>query len=106
MARRSMGGRTILLAHPSRQQGIHDAAILSFALKIGANTAIFTLLHAALWKPLPVPRPGEIFHVSRSDGKEDRCGYSWVLYQELREAAQPYGAILARSSTGRRRFAI
>src|SRR5579863_2791883 len=36
-------------------------AVASIALGIGANTAIFTLLHAALWKPLPVPRPSELF---------------------------------------------
>lgn len=40
-------------------------AVLSLALGIGANTAIFTLLHVTLWKPLPVKEPHQIFHLMR-----------------------------------------
>ena len=79
------------------------AAVLSLALGIGANAAIFTLLHAALWKPLPVPRPAELFHLVRSDGADD-WSYSWPLFRDLREAAAPYGRMFARGSAGRRRF--
>src|SRR5579863_10178764 len=35
-------------------------AILSLALGIGANTAIFTLMYAILWKPLPITDPGQL----------------------------------------------
>src|SRR3981081_2062411 len=41
-------------------------AILTLALGIGANTAIFTLLHASLWTPLPVSDPNEVFHLMRA----------------------------------------
>ena len=82
------------------------AAVLSLALGIGANTAIFTLLHAALWKPLPVPRPGELYHVMRRDPEQDHYGYSWVLVQQLRQAMAPYGDVLARGSAGPRKFAM
>jgi putative ABC transport system permease protein len=80
------------------------SAVASIALGIGANAAIFTLLHAALWKPLPVPRPHELFHAIRSDGVEQNWSYSWPLYQELRDAVAPYGAVFARGSAGPRRF--
>ena len=53
-------------------------AVVSIALGIGANAAIFTLLHAALWKPLPVSRPGELFHLVRSDAAGQDWSYSWV----------------------------
>ena len=79
-------------------------AVLSIALGIGANAAIFTLLHAALWKPLPLPRPNELFHLVRSDGVEDTWSYSWPLYEELRDAVAPRGRLLARGSAGSRRF--
>jgi predicted permease len=81
-------------------------AVVSIALGIGANAAIFTLMHAALWKPLPVPRPGELFHLVRSDGVEDGYSYSWVLYEQLRDATAPYGALFTRGSAGPRRFSI
>ena len=42
-------------------------AVLSLALGIGANTAIFTALDAVLWKPLPVADPHMLvrFAISR-----------------------------------------
>ncbi len=78
-------------------------AVLSLALGIGANAAIFSLLHAALWKPLPVPRPAELYQLVRSDGAEE-WSYSWPLYEELRAAAASYGGMFARGSAGPRRF--
>jgi predicted permease len=80
------------------------SAAASIALGIGANAAIFTLLHAALWKPLPVARPGELFHAVRSDGVQENWSYSWPLFHELRDAVTPYGMVFARGSAGPRRF--
>lgn len=43
-----------------RQPGFTAATVLTFALGIGANTAIFALLHAVLLKPLPVAEPDRL----------------------------------------------
>jgi predicted permease len=79
-------------------------AAASIALGIGANTAIFTLMHTALWKPLPVARPGELYRLAHTAHIEDGWSFSWPQYQELRKAAQPHAAVFARGSTGARRF--
>src|SRR5437773_12027324 len=60
-----------------KSPGFTAVAVLTLALGIGANTAIFTLLHASLWTPLPVSDPKEIFHLMRRSeerrvGKESR----------------------------------
>ena len=40
-----------------RDKGFNVAALLTLALCIGANTAIFTVIHAVLLRPLPVSEP-------------------------------------------------
>src|SRR4051812_42115536 len=45
-----------LRAHPM----FSALVILLLALGIGANTAIFGVVHAVLLKPLPYPEPGEL----------------------------------------------
>jgi len=43
------------------------AAILTLAIGIGATTALFTILNAFLFRPLPVERPGELVSVATLD---------------------------------------
>jgi hypothetical protein len=44
-----------------RSPGFAAVAILSLALGIGANTAIFSLIDAVILESLPVPHPAELF---------------------------------------------
>jgi len=82
-------------------------AVLTLALGIGANTAIFTLLHASLWTPLPVSDPKEIFHLMRSSSGGDFAGessYSYPLFQQFSEIASPWGEVFATEVVGPRKF--
>jgi len=92
-----------------KSPGFTVVAILTLALGIGANTAIFTLLHASLWTPLPVSDPKEIFHLMLSSSEGDfagESGYSYPLFQQFSKTAAPWGEVFATEVVGPRKFGL
>ena len=66
-------------------------ALLSLALGIGANTAIFTLIDALVLRTLPVAHPREL---ERLEGY-----FSNPMYRELRERNQVFASLIASQAT-------
>ncbi|HEY3381304.1 MAG TPA: ABC transporter permease [Vicinamibacterales bacterium] len=80
-------------------------AILSLALGIGANTAIFSLLDQVLVRSLHVTDPHRlvVFHVSdgfpgSSHSDSSESVFSYPLYRDLRDRSEVFEGVIARSS--------
>jgi len=68
-------------------------AVISLALGIGANTAIFSLLYALLLRPLPVPNPGELVQVSTIIAGKPSDSFSYPVIQALSERKDVFAAL-------------
>jgi macrolide transport system ATP-binding/permease protein len=67
-----------------KSPGFTASVVLTLALGIGANTAIFTLLDAAMLKSLPVANPEQLYRLGANNNccvmVGTRNGGSFVLY--------------------------
>ncbi|MGE5358077.1 MAG: ABC transporter permease [Bacteroidales bacterium] len=79
-----------------RSPGVSALAILSLALGIGANTAIFSLVNAVLLKTLPVPSPQELFIVA-ARGPSPRVSSNYPDYVAFRDRAKGFSGLAAAS---------
>ncbi|MBB6145765.1 putative permease [Silvibacterium bohemicum] len=98
-----------------KSPGFAVTVILTLALGIGANTAIFTLVHAVLLRSLPVSNPKMLYRVGsnsdeggESDGfpDQDNSGdfslFSYELYQHIRDTTPAFAQLAAMQSAGER----
>jgi predicted permease len=54
-----------------KSRGFTIVVVLTLALGIGANTAIFSVVYSALLRPLPYREPGKLFHLGESRSQAD-----------------------------------
>ena len=84
--------------------GFAAVAILSLALGIGANTAIFELIDAVLMRTLPVPMPQQLADIQEIHG--GRIGstvarqkeFSFAIWDQLRQQQKAFSSIAAWST--------
>jgi predicted permease len=89
-------GLRMLVKNP----GFTTVAVLTLALGIGANTAMFSLVDAVLLKPLPFPEAGRILNVWEKPPGGDRNGISTLNFLDWKNentvfttmAAQTWGS--------------
>ncbi|MGD0693442.1 MAG: ABC transporter permease [Terriglobia bacterium] len=86
----------------AKSPGFTAVAVLTLALGIGANTAIFTLVHAILLKSLPVANPNELYRVGDNDNccvigsDQGNWGiYSYPLYKQFRDHTPEFSELAA-----------
>jgi predicted permease len=105
-------------------KGWTAVVLLSLALGIGANTALFTAVNGLLLQTLAVPEPESLVklsaagdnHMRRSssdygysqphDGKNVRATFSYAVYQQLRSANQTLTDLIAGAPAGQFNVAV
>lgn len=92
-----------------KSPGFAATIVLTISLGIGANTAIFTLVHAILLKSLPVADPATLYRVGDIDDRGVEGGYqndegdfslfSYDLYRQIQDATPEFEQLAAFQSS-------
>src|SRR5512132_3566222 len=90
-------GARVLAGSP----GFTTIAVLSLAIGIGANCAIFSFADALLLRPLPVARPGEVLTVGSTISLEalgaSGLSSSYRDYVDIRDRSKSFKGLAAYS---------
>jgi predicted permease len=85
-------GAMMLMKHP----GFTFVAALTLALGIGANTAIFSVVNAYLFKPLPVVEPDRLVVLASKDQRSEAPhGTSYLNYADIRNQRDVFTEVIA-----------
>ncbi|HEV2915030.1 MAG TPA: ABC transporter permease [Pyrinomonadaceae bacterium] len=87
-------GSRMLRKHP----GFSLMAVVTLALGIGANTAIFSIVNGVLLRPLPYPEPDQLDTVFQQNSPTNRFGISVADFQGIEKEYQKIGSVAALSN--------
>jgi len=88
-------GLRMLAANP----GFAAVAVLSLAIGIGANTAMFSLADALLLRPLPVPHSSQVVRVLSTSAARSYGRVSYPDYLDFRDQTKTLSGLAAYAQT-------
>jgi len=75
------------------------SAVLTLALGIGANTAIFTLIDALLLRDLPVPHPERMVQLTMKGDQDEGTIFSYPFFEAVRDRCKSFSSIFTWNAT-------
>src|SRR5215813_4454706 len=76
-----------------KNPGFTAVAVLTLALGVGANTAIFSVVYATLLKPLPYPHSEQLYNVFQQTKDGLNNGWSYANFEDLRRQSKVFSEL-------------
>ena len=77
----------------AKNPGFTAVAVLTLALGIGANSAVFTIVDALLLRPLPVANPERLVELQIKSPQGYETDFSYPEYQDLRQQVKSFSGV-------------
>src|SRR5712664_2838509 len=71
-----------------KNAGFTLVAVFTLALGIGATTAIFSVVYGVLLRPLPYPKPDQIFQLWEVNAKGNRVNFTEPNFSDMRSTSR------------------
>jgi predicted permease len=78
-----------------KSRGFTIIAIITLALGIGANTAIFSLVNTAILRPLPIEKPEELVSLNNVSVGRTFPSFSYPNYKDIRDRNDVFSSLIA-----------
>ena len=77
-----------------RNKGFSGTAIVTLALAIGGNVALFAIVNALFLQPLPIPSPETLMRVYTGESR-----VSWLNFEDIRQRNTVFSDVIAQRDT-------
>jgi predicted permease len=77
----------------AKNSGFTAVAVLTLALGIGANTAIFSVVYGVLLRPLPYPKPDQIVDLREVNAKGGRMNIADPNFEDIRSQSHAFQGV-------------
>jgi predicted permease len=78
-----------------KKPGFTLIAVLTLALGIGANTAIFSVVNTAMLRPLPIAEPGQLVSLNNTGRDRTFPSFSYPNYKDFRDRNDVFSGLIA-----------
>src|ERR671913_400813 len=83
-----------------KNAGFSTVVVLTLALGIGANAALFSVVNAILLKPLPFPDPEQLITINQSKPNFDTGAIPYPNFLDLQRDNQTFSAMAISRTMG------